>query len=82
MREVIVWVIAAALAVVLVSQVRKPHRWVGRPFLWLMNRSHSPVTNWGLRHATIGKQFTILDVGCGGGATVQKLAAMAPDGRV
>lgn len=82
LRQVIVWVIAAVVAAYLVSQVRKPNRWVGRPFLWLMNSSHSPVTNWGLSHITVGKQFTILDVGCGGGATVNKLVAIATDGMV
>lgn len=74
---------AVVIAVILlVSQVRKPGRWVGRPFLWLMNVSHSPLTKWGLEHVTVGKDFEILDVGCGGGATVSRLAAMATDGRV
>ena len=74
---------AVVIAVILlVSQVRKPGRWVGRPFLWLMNVSHSPLTKWGLEHVRIGKDFEILDVGCGGGATVSRLAAIASDGRV
>lgn len=69
-------------AIVLLGQVRKPGRWVGRPFLWMMNLSHSPLTTWGLQHVAIGRDFVILDVGCGGGATVSRLAATAPDGRV
>ena len=74
---------AVVIAVILlVSQVRKPGRWIGRPFLWLMNVSHSPLTTWGLEHVTIQKDFEILDVGCGGGATVARLAAIASDGRV
>jgi ubiquinone/menaquinone biosynthesis C-methylase UbiE len=47
-----------------------------------MNLRHSKVTDWGLSHVSIGKHNTILDVGCGGGRTVHKLAAMAPEGRV
>ena len=47
-----------------------------------MNVSHSPLTTWGLEHVTIGKEFAILDVGCGGGATVSRLAATASDGLV
>jgi ubiquinone/menaquinone biosynthesis C-methylase UbiE len=47
-----------------------------------MNSRHSQVTDWGLSHASIGKQDVILDVGCGGGRTVSKLAAMAPQGKV
>ena len=70
------------VAIVLLGQVRKPGRWVGRPFLWMMNLSHSPLTTWGLQHVAIGRDFVILDVGCGGGATVSRLAATAPDGRV
>ncbi len=62
-------------------QVRKPDRWVGRFFLWIMNSSHSALTDWGLQHVAIGKSFTILDVGCGGwGRTIEKLAALAAGG--
>jgi SAM-dependent methyltransferase len=73
----------AAIAVPYVlRQVRKPDRWFGRLFAWSMNRSHSGLTGWGLAHVTIGSGFTILDVGCGGGATVRKLAAVASQGHV
>ncbi|HKE55271.1 MAG TPA: class I SAM-dependent methyltransferase [Pyrinomonadaceae bacterium] len=64
------------------NQVRKPTRLVGRPFLWLMNHSHSGVTDWGLTHVRVEKQSSVLDVGCGGGRTIQKLAAMASEGTV
>jgi ubiquinone/menaquinone biosynthesis C-methylase UbiE len=47
-----------------------------------MNSHHSKVTDWGLSHALIGKQDIILDVGCGGGRTVSKLAAIATQGKV
>lgn len=63
-------------------QVRKPTRWVGRIFLWMMNFSHSDVTDWGLEYVRVGKDFTILDVGCGGGRTIQKRAALAAEGVV
>jgi hypothetical protein len=36
----------------------------------------------GLKHVTITKHFTILDVGCGGGRTIEKLAALAQEGTV
>src|SRR5262252_6113179 len=61
---------------------RKPSRWVGRPFLWMMNASHSGLTDWGLRHVQIDKNSKILDVGCGGGRTIEKLAALASGGTV
>jgi ubiquinone/menaquinone biosynthesis C-methylase UbiE len=47
-----------------------------------MNIHHSKVTDWGLKHITIEKHDTILDVGCGGGRTVHKLAAIATEGKV
>lgn len=47
-----------------------------------MNASHSGLTDWGLGHLSVGASDTILDVGCGGGRTVSKLAAMASEGKV
>jgi SAM-dependent methyltransferase len=47
-----------------------------------MNSSHSDLSDWGLTHVLIEKQFQILDVGCGGGRTIQKLAAAATEGKV
>jgi ubiquinone/menaquinone biosynthesis C-methylase UbiE len=47
-----------------------------------MNISHSEMTDWGLSHITIGKKDTILDVGCGGGGTIRKLAGIATEGKV
>jgi len=47
-----------------------------------MNKSHSEVTDWGLSHISIERHYSILDVGCGGGRTVGKLAAAATEGKV
>ncbi len=47
-----------------------------------MNISHYQLTNWGLSHLSIGNRDTILDVGCGGGGTIHKLATMATNGKV
>lgn len=66
----------------LVRQVRKPSKWIGQPFTWMMNRSHSSLTDWGLQHVQIDKDFILLDIGCGGGRTIQKLAAIATEGKV
>ena len=63
-------------------QVRKPDRWLGQLFARAMNRSHSDLTDWGLAHVQIDRGFKILDVGCGGGRTVKKLAVLAADGHV
>lgn len=47
-----------------------------------MNVSHSSLTDWGLKQVTIEKKFSVLDIGCGGGRTIQKLANIATEGRV
>jgi ubiquinone/menaquinone biosynthesis C-methylase UbiE len=47
-----------------------------------MNSRHSKVTDWGLGHVSIEKDYTILDVGCGGGRTLSKLAESATQGKV
>ena len=65
-----------------VSQFSKPTGLLGRYMLWRMNSHHSKLTDWGLEHVAIGSHFTILDVGCGGGRTVNKLAAIATQGKV
>ncbi|MBZ5538319.1 MAG: class I SAM-dependent methyltransferase [Acidobacteriia bacterium] len=65
-----------------INQCREPTGWPGRFVLWTMNIRHSKVTDWGLKHISIEKHDTILDVGCGGGRTVRKLAALATEGKV
>jgi ubiquinone/menaquinone biosynthesis C-methylase UbiE len=64
------------------TQCQKPRGWLGRFVLSSMNRRHSKVTDWGLREVAVGASDVILDVGCGGGRTLAKLAASAPAGRL
>jgi ubiquinone/menaquinone biosynthesis C-methylase UbiE len=47
-----------------------------------MNRGHSKVSDWGLAHVIVRTSDRILDVGCGGGRTVSKLATLATMGKV
>jgi len=47
-----------------------------------MNARHSKLTDWGLKHISIENRHTILDVGCGGGGTISKLAAITTQGKV
>jgi len=65
-----------------INQCQKPAGWLGRLVLRNMNSRHSKVTDWGLSQASIGTEDIILDVGCGGGRTVSKLAAIATRGKV
>lgn len=64
------------------TQCQKPSGWLGRFIVWNMNSRHSKLTDWGLSHVTVSPQDTILDVGCGGGKTASKLAALASEGKV
>ena len=64
------------------DQCKNPKGWLGKFVLWTMNRRHSRVTDWGLKHVSVGAQDTILDIGCGGGRTLAKLAAIATEGKV
>jgi ubiquinone/menaquinone biosynthesis C-methylase UbiE len=69
--------IAAIASVYFVNQVKKPTRFVGRLFAWIMNSSHSALTDWALNFLDINQGSTVLDVGCGGGRTIEKLADSA-----
>jgi ubiquinone/menaquinone biosynthesis C-methylase UbiE len=80
--KIVKMVIVLGAAVYAVRQVRKPDRFAGRLFAMLMNKSHSKLTDWGLTHVFIEKHFTILDVGCGGGRAVEKMAALATNGKI
>ena len=64
------------------NQCQKPSGWLGRWVVRSMNSRHSELTDWGLSHVSIKPRDTILDVGCGGGRTVSKLADRATQGKV
>jgi len=46
---------------------------MGRFMLRFMNLCHAPLTNWGLDLINIQDGWTMLDIGCGGGATLKRL---------
>ena len=46
---------------------------MGRAMLQFMNCCHAPLTNWGLGLVDVQDGWTMLDTGCGGGATLQRL---------
>jgi SAM-dependent methyltransferase len=82
LADIVAALLAGATVLVVFDQCRKPKWWLGRLIVWNMNVRHSRLTDWGLTHVALAKHFTILDVGCGGGRTVAKLAAVASDGKV
>src|SRR5262245_3910839 len=64
----------ATATTMLIRQCRKPSGWIGRVFAQIMNRSHRELTKWGLGDCDISRDSVILDIGCGGGRTIQELA--------
>jgi SAM-dependent methyltransferase len=82
LKHVAAVALAIAVVVVLSRQCRKPTWWPGRLFVSMMNMNHSSLTDWGLGQVVLEKQFTMLDVGCGGGKTIDKLATIASEGMV
>ncbi len=66
----------------LLSQCKRPSGAFGRVLARGMNSSHSPLTTWALGHIDVTADAVALDVGCGGGKTVDRLAKMAAGGWV
>jgi len=66
----------------ILKQARMPTGRFGTFCARLMNIGHSNVTRWGLSHISINKNDMILDIGCGGGKTVNTLAKIATEGKI
>lgn len=64
------------------AQYKCPMGSQGRLVATMMNKHHEPLTLWGLSKVAVNSGFVILDVGCGGGKTVSKLAQLAPQEKV
>ncbi|NLT09062.1 MAG: methyltransferase domain-containing protein [Ruminococcus sp.] len=58
-----------------------PHGEAGAEMLAGMNERHSPVTSWAISFFELSAGDRVLDIGCGGGETLHKLAEMLPDGQ-
>ncbi len=59
-----------------------PQGRMGRAMLKFMNLCHAPLTNWGLSLLDIQEGRTMLDIGCGGGATLRRLLKRSKGGMV
>ena len=54
----------------LFTKCARPKGRMGRAMLKFMNLCHAPLINWGLKLVNIQGGWTMLDIGCGGGATL------------
>lgn len=59
-----------------------PQGRMGRAMLRFMNFGHAPLTNWGLDLIDIHDGWMMLDIGCGGGATLKRLLKRSNDAQV
>ena len=66
----------------MLRQCKKPRGRFGRFLARGMNFGHSGLTKWGLGSIDIATDINALDIGCGGGRTVARLARIVTDGRV
>ncbi len=66
----------------LLSQSGKPRGRFGRFLVRGMNFGHSGLTRWGLTKVEIRDNATVLDIGCGGGRALERLASLAILGKV
>jgi len=66
----------------MLKQAAMPTGRFGALWVRLMNLGHSGVTRWGLGQVSITKSDMILDIGCGGGRTINTLAKIATEGKV
>lgn len=64
------------------NQCKKPTGELGKIIVDDMNLRHFELTDWGLKKLQIKNDDTILDIGCGGGRTVNRLASIATFGKV
>ena len=66
----------------LVENAVKPTGFWGKLMIRSMNKGHHALTDWALGYADIAIGCRALDVGCGGGRTVQKLCDAVGSGKV
>ncbi len=64
------------------NNFRKPQGFLGSIIIFCMNIFHKPFSKWCLSFLDIKDDFTIIDLGCGGGKNVETFLKLCPNGRV
>ncbi len=62
--------------------LKHPRGFMGSLILSAMNIGHKKISNWGLSHLAVRPGDHILDIGCGGGENIKRLAKLAKEGSV
>ncbi|MFF5996041.1 class I SAM-dependent methyltransferase [Lysinibacillus sp. KU-BSD001] len=66
----------------LIEQAKNPNGVLGSFMLKIMNSAHIEMNKWALEKINMRKESVMLDVGCGGGKTLQLLSKMNADGQI
>ncbi len=66
----------------LIDQAKNPRGTIGSSMLCIMNAAHKKLTKWALQKVHIKTDAVILDIGCGGGKTIQTLSKQTPFGKI
>lgn len=61
---------------------RRPEGEAGRAMLARMNESHAQLVEWGLAQIDLCAGDTVLDIGCGGGNTLARMAQRVTEGHL
>ena len=62
----------------ILQQTRKPEGFFGRMILRGMNMGHSKLSLWGMSQLNWQANWNVLDIGCGGGANLEKMLEYCP----
>jgi ubiquinone/menaquinone biosynthesis C-methylase UbiE len=63
-------------------QFRRPTGWLGKLVGMGMNIEHQGLWRWALEHVSLKPDSAVLDIGCGGGKSIEVLARQARHGKV
>ena len=64
------------------NNASRPSGRMGRLMIRFMNFSHTPSAHWNLSQLAWGKDWTVLDNGCGGGENIKRLLKLCPEGKI
>ncbi|MBK3496446.1 class I SAM-dependent methyltransferase [Viridibacillus sp. YIM B01967] len=66
----------------LIEQAKNPSGIIGSLMLRIMNSAHTGMNKWALANIKMKHEAVILDIGCGGGKTIQLLSKMNTYGKI
>ena len=66
----------------LIEQAKRPRGFIGSVMLYIMNIAHRGMNKWLIQTGAIEDGDIILDIGCGGGRTIQSLSKINRKGKI